>query len=102
MKKALIALAGLVLVAWVISWFRVPEDVARSASRPWPGELGPLESAAQRVPPPGQANGAAVKLTSLAGALPKNQAVDDFVAREITRGELTIGEPPSIPDLSAK
>ena len=101
MKKALIALAGIALAAWVISWFRVPDDVARSASRPWPGELGPLEAAAQRVPPPGQANGAAVKLTTLAGALPKNQAVDDFVAREIVRGELTIGEPPAVPDLTA-
>ena len=27
--------------------------------------------------------------------------VDDFVAREIARGELTIGEPPTLPDVSA-
>ena len=42
-----------------------------------------------------------VKLTALANALPKNEAVDDFVAREITRGELAIGEPPALPDVSA-
>jgi hypothetical protein len=28
-------------------------------------------------------------------------ALDDFVAREITRNELTIGEPPALPDVSA-
>ncbi len=33
--------------------------------------------------------------------MPKNEAVDDFVAREITRGALTIGEPPALPDVSA-
>ena len=49
-----------------------------------------------------QANDASVKLTALANALPKNdKLVDDFVAREIARGELTIGEPPALPDVSA-
>jgi hypothetical protein len=33
--------------------------------------------------------------------LPKNEAVDGFVDREIARGELTIGDPPALPDVSA-
>ena len=62
--------------------------------------MGTLDSVADRFPPQ-QANDASVKLTALANALPKNEAVDDFVAREIARGELTIGEPPALPDVSA-
>ncbi|MCA1600558.1 MAG: hypothetical protein LC776_02560, partial [Acidobacteria bacterium] len=50
---------------------------------------------------PNGANDASVKLKSLGNALPQNEAVDDFVAREITQGELTIGEPPALPDVSA-
>ena len=100
MKKVLIAVAVLALLAWVISWFRVPEVVATSAARPWPGGMGRLDSVAARVPPL-QANQASVKLIALANALPKNEAVDEFVAREIARGELAIGEPPALPDVSA-
>jgi hypothetical protein len=48
-----------------------------------------------------QANGASAKLTTLANALPKNEAINDFVARETARGELTINEPPTLPDISA-
>jgi hypothetical protein len=62
--------------------------------------MGTLYAVADRWPPL-RANGASEKLTALANALRKNEAVDDFVAREITRGELTIGEPPALPDVSA-
>ena len=62
--------------------------------------MGTLDAVADRWPPL-KANDASVKLTALANALPKNEAVDDFVAREIARGELTIGEPPALPDVSA-
>jgi hypothetical protein len=49
-----------------------------------------------------EANSASKELTSLGEALPKNDnALDDFVAREIKRGELTLGEPPPLPDVSA-
>jgi len=100
MKKALLVVAAIVLVAWVISWFRDPEAVATSAARTWPGGMGTLDSAAARFPSL-EANAASVKLTALAKALPKNEAVDEFVRREIARGELTIGEPPALPDVSA-
>lgn len=46
-------------------------------------------------------NEASVKLTSLANAQPQNDVVDDFVIREIQGGDVTIGEPPAIPDVSA-
>lgn len=92
--------AALALVAWVISWFRVPDVVATSAARPWPGGMGTLDSVAARLPAL-QANDASVKLTALANALPKNEAADAFVAREIARGELTIGAPPPLPDVTA-
>src|SRR5213078_4893104 len=37
----------------------------------------------------------------LANALPRNDAVDEFVRREVARGELTIGKAPALPDISA-
>ena len=100
MKKVLVVVAAIALVAWVISWFWAEDAVATSAARPWPGGMGTLDAVADRLPPL-QANDASVKLTALANALPKNEAVDDFVRREIARGELTIGEPPALPDVSA-
>lgn len=100
MKKVLVAVIAIALVVWVISWFRNEDAVAVSAAKPWPGGMGTLDSVAARFPPL-QANDASVKLTALANALPKNEAVNEFTAREIARGELTIGEPPALPDVSA-
>lgn len=101
MKKVLIAVVvAIALILWVVSWFRTPEAVAASGAQAWPGGMGALDAVAMRFPPL-QANDASVKLTALANALPKNEVVDDFVAREITRGALTIGEPPALPDVSA-
>lgn len=100
MKKLLIVVAGIAVVIWVISWFRVPDVVARSAARPWPGGMGTLDSLASRLPQQ-QANEASVKLTALAKALPKNEAADEFVAREVARGELTIGVSPALADIAA-
>ena len=99
-KAALIVLIALTLAAGVALWLRNPEAVATSAARPWPGGMGPLETVNDRWPKI-QANGASVKFAALADALPKNEAVNDFVEREITRGELAINEPPALPDLSA-
>jgi hypothetical protein len=101
MKKAVpIVVVAIALLAWAALWFRNKDAVATSAAQPWPGEMGTLYTVADRWPPQ-KANGASVKLTALGNALPKNDAVEDFVAREITRGELTIGEPTALPDLSA-
>lgn len=99
-KAALIVFAAIASVASVALWFRNEDAVSTSAARPWPGGMGSLDAVADRWPPQ-KANEASVKLTALADALPENKAIDDFVAREITRGELTIGEPPSLPDVSA-
>lgn len=99
MKKALILVVGIALVLWVISWFRAPAAVATSAARTWPGGMGSLNSVAARYPPL-QANAASVKLKALANALP-NETVDDYVWREITRDEITIREPRTIPDVTA-
>ncbi len=104
MKKALAAvaavLAAIAFAVWVLSWFRAEDAVAASAGRPWPGGMGTLDSVSDRLPPL-HGNEAAAKLTALANALPKNEAADEFVAREIARGEITIGEPPALPDVSA-
>ena len=100
-KKALVIVFAMIGVAGSIAlWFRNEEAVATSAAQPWPGEMGALNAISDRWPPQ-KANEASVKLTALANSLPKNEAVDDFVAREITRGELTIGDPPALPDVSA-
>lgn len=104
MKKLLILVIAfalvLALVIWVITWFRAPEAVTTSAAKPWPAGLGTLDKVAARYPPQ-KANDAAVKLTTLGRALPKTPAIEEFVAREISRGELTIGEPPALPDVAA-
>jgi hypothetical protein len=101
MKKALIVVAfAIALVAWFFLWFRNADAVATSAARPWPGEMGTLNAVANRWPPL-KANDASMKLTALAKALPKNEVVDDFVEAEIARGELTIGDPPALADISA-
>jgi hypothetical protein len=99
-KAALIVAAAIGLAASVALWFRNDDAVATSAARPWPGGMGRLDAAAGRWPKI-QANGASVRLTALANALPKSEAADDFVAREITRGEIAIGEPPALADVSA-
>ncbi|HEU4522732.1 MAG TPA: hypothetical protein VFT12_12060, partial [Thermoanaerobaculia bacterium] len=92
---------AIALVVWVISWFRSPEAVARSAAQPWPGGMGTLDSVADRFPPL-QANEGAAKLKALADAhLPESDAAGEFVAREMARGELTIGQPPPLSDVSA-
>src|SRR6058998_1244276 len=100
MKKLLVVVAAIALVVWVVSWFRAPDAVATSGAQAWPGGMGTLDSVARRFPPL-QENEASVKLTALANALPKNEAVADFVRREMARGELTIGEPPALPEVSA-
>jgi len=103
MKKALVLIAILIALAgcvlWVISWFRNEDAVITSVARPWPGGMGKLDSVAGRLPPQ-KANDASVKLTALGNALPKNESLDEFVAREIERGVITIGGSPAIPDVS--
>jgi hypothetical protein len=100
MKKALFVVCAIALAVWVASWFRAEDAVATSAARVWPGGRGTLDSVVGRFPPL-KANDASRKLTALANALPKNEAIDKFVGREIARGEPTIGEPPAIADISA-
>jgi hypothetical protein len=100
MKQALIiVIAVLGLIGSVVLWFRNEEAVTTSAARPWPGGMGSLKAAEGRWPKR-KANDASVQLTTLAKALPKNEAVDKFVEREMVRGELMIGEPSAIPDVS--
>jgi hypothetical protein len=101
MKKVLIiVIAAIGLVSSIFFSLRNEGAVATSAAQQWPGQMGTLETVGDRWPRQ-EPNDASVKLTSLAKALPKNDSLDDFVAREITRGELTIDEPPALPDVSA-
>ena len=101
MKLALtVVVLAITLVAWFFLWFRNEGAVAISANRPWPGEMGSLRAVVNKWPSL-EANDASVKLTTLANVLPKNEVVDDFVEREIARGQLGIGDPPELPDVSA-
>ena len=104
MKKVLVVIGVIALVfaliVWVISWFRVPGAVATSAGKPWPDGMGSLESVKDRFKPQ-EGNEASRKLIALATALPKNEAVDEFVKREVARGELAIGGTPAVPDVTA-
>jgi hypothetical protein len=108
MKKTLAVIAAVALGAsaiwWLgaraVAWLWAGDAVAASAERPWPEELGTLDSVAGRYPPL-KANDASVRLSALAKALPKDDAVDGFVRREIARDSLTIGAPPALVDVSA-
>jgi hypothetical protein len=100
MKKALLILALVAAAAYVASWFWAGDEVAAAAARPWPDGMGTLAAVPGRYPPQGE-NDAARKLTKLAGAFAENEAVTAYVRQEIARGELTIGEPPAMADVSA-
>lgn len=102
MKQALIVVLvlGVAAVAGIFLLIRNEDAVATSAAQPWPGEMGSLQTVVNRWPSL-KANDASVQFTTLARTLPDNKAVDDFVDREIARGDLTIGDPPALPDLSA-
>jgi hypothetical protein len=99
-NAALIVVIAIGLVASVAILFRDKDAVTTSAARPWPEGMGTLDAARDRWAPL-KANGASVKLTALAKTLPKNEVIDDYVEREIARGDLAIGEPPSVSDVSA-
>src|SRR5438874_8703175 len=100
MKKALVMVVLLAAAVYVASWFWAGDEVATAAARPWPEGLGTLAAVPDRYPPQHE-NEAARKLTKLAGAVAENDAVTTYVRQEIARGELTIGQPPTIADLSA-
>ena len=103
MKNVLVFLSVLLMLAAMVgllgTWFWDKDAVDASAATPWPGDGGSLDSVFARFPPL-PSNEACGKLRSLGGALFKSQAADDFVRREITRGEPAIGEPPSLADVS--
>src|SRR5882672_7415397 len=100
MKKALVVLVVLAAAVYVASWFLAGDKVDTAAARPWPAGLGMLAAVPDRYPPQHE-NEAARKLTKLADPVAANDAVTTYVRREIARGELTIAEPPTIPDVSA-
>jgi hypothetical protein len=99
---AVIALAALAVYALVSRGVKVVWDkdaVASSAARPWPGGLGTIETVAARFPPR-EPHEAAVKLAALAKQFSKSEIVEQYVSAEVARGELTIGEPPALPDVT--
>ena len=100
MKKVLVMLVLLAAAVYVASWFWAGDEVAAAAARPWPDGMGTLAAVPGRYPPQNE-NEAGRKLTELAGAVAENDAVTTYVRQEIARGELAIGEPPAIADLSA-
>ena len=99
MKKALILLALVAAAVWVASWFWAGDVVDAAAIRAWPDGLGTLAAVPNRYPPHAE-NESARKLTKLAEPLAENDAVTAYVRQEIARGELTIAEPPTMPDLT--
>ncbi len=100
MKKALIVVAVLALLLWIVSWFRTPEAVATSAAKTWPAGLGSLESVEARYPPL-EANAASKQLIALGDGLLRNEAVTEYVSHEIERDELRIDPPPPLPDVTS-
>ena len=99
MKKALAIVVALLLIVWVLSWFRNPEAVATSGAKPWPGGMGTLELVAERYPAIEQ-NDAAKRLTALAQKLSQDTAIDAFVARGMARDAISIGAGPAVPEVA--
>lgn len=101
MKKVLIIIIPAIgLLTWIFFAFRNGPAVATSAAQQWPGQMGTLEKVGERWPRI-EANSASFKLASLGEALPKNdKAIDDFVAHEIMRNEIAIGDPPQLADIT--
>jgi len=99
-KKALLILVVLAAAVYVVSWFWAGDDVAAAAEQPWPDGLGTLAAVSDRYPQQ-QENEAARNLTKLADGFPESEAIAAYVRQEIARGDLTIGEPPAIADLTA-
>ena len=100
MKKALIVIVAVAAVVYVASWFWAGDHVAAAAAQPWPDGMGTLTAVPGRYPPLHE-NEAARKLTKLADSVAGNDAVTTYMRHEIASGELTIAEPPTIPDISA-
>lgn len=101
MKKALLVVVFVIaLLGWLLMSVLNKNAVVTSNARPWPGEMGTLDSVANRWPKL-KANDASVKLTALAEAVPKSEVIDNYVEGEIARGDLTIGDPPALPDVTA-
>ena len=100
MKKALLILLPLAAAVYLASWFWAGDEVAAAAARPWPEGLGTLAAVRDRYPPQPE-NEAARKLTKLAAHFTAKESITAYVRQEIARGELTIAEPPAIPDLTA-
>lgn len=100
MKHVLVIVLLLAAMVYVASWFWAKDEVASAAAQPWPEALGSVASVPGRYPPHPE-NEAARRLTVLAGGVPEDEAVTKFVRQEIARGELTIAEPPPLPNLSA-
>lgn len=108
MKKVLMLVAVIALAAAVIyalgskafSWLWADEAVETNVAKPWPGGLGTIDSVAARFPSRAS-NDAAVRLTGLAKAHEKNEAIEQFVSGEIARGEIAVGDAPVSPDVAA-
>lgn len=98
-NAALIVLTAICLIIAAALWLRNEEAVVTSAARPWPEGMGTLAEARDHWPPL-KANDASMKLAALANVLPKDKAIDDFLEREIARGEMIIGDPPALADIS--
>lgn len=97
MKKALALLAAVAMLAvigslGVLGYVRMREN--RAAETPWPGDLGPLDSAPKRFPVAEQSAGA-TKLVQLASA-----AHIDLAPRE-RRGNVAIASKPADANASA-
>ena len=100
MKPALVVIIVLAAAIWVASWFWAGDQVAASAARAWPNGLGTLAAVPDRYPPQHE-NEAARKLTKLAEPIVPSDAIEAYVRQEIARGDLTIAQPPQIPNIAA-
>ena len=100
MKQALIIIVILAAAIWVASWFWAGDKVTASAAQPWPDGLGTLAAVPSRYPPQHE-NDAARRLTKLAEPIAPGDAITAYVRKEIARGDLTIAEPPPIPNITA-
>jgi hypothetical protein len=108
MKRLILILVAIMLIAWILTstcasvfpWVWAENAVTEAALRPWPGELGSLDTVSTRYPPL-VANDASRRFATLAAPVESSDVIDGFLRREIESGDLAIGEPPPLPEMGA-
>lgn len=97
MRRTVVIVLLVCVVAYGVVWIAALRESAKVVKSPWPGDLGSLESMAQRFPRQAD-SAAALQLVELAERLnidTIHPTLQSYVNAEIQRPELAIAPPPA-------